>query len=172
VLERCPGLEVATSATTRPLRVGEVDGRDYHFLAEAEFDRRIFDGEFLEHVTYVSGQRYGTLRSEVERILADGRSCVLELETQGARAVKQTMTEALTIFIEAPSFDELRRRLVDRATESAGEIDERLALARRQMDEAAEFDHRVVNDDVECAVTELKQIVAAASCTTSTLDRL
>jgi len=172
VLERFPGLEVATSATTRPLRVGEVDGRDYHFLAEAEFDRRIFDGEFLEHVTYVSGQRYGTLRSEVERILADGRSCVLELETQGARAVKQTMTEALTIFIEAPSFDELRRRLVDRATESAGEIDERLALARRQMDEAAEFDHRVVNDDVECAVTELKQIVAAASCTTSTLDRL
>ena len=172
MLERFPGLEVATSATTRPLRVGEVDGRDYHFLAEAEFDRRIFDGEFLEHVTYVSGQRYGTLRSEVERILADGRSCVLELETQGARAVKQTMTEALTIFIEAPSFDELRRRLVDRATESAGEIDERLALARRQMDEAAEFDHRVVNDDVECAVTELKQIVAAASCTTSTLDRL
>lgn len=172
MLERFPGLEVATSATTRPLRVGEVDGRDYHFLAEAEFDRRISDGEFLEHVTYVSGQRYGTLRSEVERILADGRSCVLELETQGARAVKQTMTEALTIFIEAPSFDELRRRLVDRATESAGEIDERLALARRQMDEAAEFDHRVVNDDVECAVTELKQIVAAASCTTSTLDRL
>lgn len=172
LLRRQSSLEAATSATTRPRRSGEVDGREYHFLDEADFDRRVAAGEFLEHVVYVSGQRYGTLRSEVERILGAGRSCVLELETQGARAVKQQMPDAVTVFISAPSFDELRRRLVERATESAGEIDERLALAARQMTEAADFDHVVVNDDVERAVAELEEIVAARSPAAGTLDDL
>ena len=143
------------SATTRPLRPGEVDGRHYHFLSEAEFSRRVAAGEFLEYVVYVSGQRYGTLNVEVERIFAAGRSCVLELETEGARRVKEIRADAVTIFVAAPSFDELRRRLEARATESAGEIGERLELARRQMDEAGDFDHAVTNDDVGRAVGEL-----------------
>ncbi|MDQ4019755.1 MAG: guanylate kinase, partial [Actinomycetota bacterium] len=118
-----PDLEVAVSATTRPKRAGERDAGDYHFLTEEEFVERVEHGEFLEHVVYVSGHRYGTLVSEVERILDRGRSCVLELETAGARRVKELIPEALTVFVAAPSGEELERRLRERATESAGEIE-------------------------------------------------
>jgi guanylate kinase len=158
---RRPDLEVAISATTRPLRRGERDGREYYFLSEQEFDRRASAGEFLEYVVYVSGQRYGTLHSEVERILAAGRSCVLELETRGARAVEEGRPETVSIFIAAPSFGELERRLRERATESAGEIGERLELARRQMEEAGAFDYVVTNDDLERALAELERVVSA-----------
>jgi guanylate kinase len=156
---RRPDLDVAVSATTRPQRTGEADGRDYHFLSEDEFVERARAGEFLEHVVYVSGQRYGTLRAEVERILARGRSCVLELETEGARRVKELLPESVTVFVEPPSFAELERRLRERATESAGEIDERLDLARRQMDERHRFDHVIVNDDVDRAVRDLEALI-------------
>ena len=159
LVERRPDLEVAISATTRPRRPGEVDGREYSFLSEEEFDRRIAEGGFLEHVVYVSGQRYGTLNSEVDRILGEGRSCILELETQGARAVEEIRPETVSIFVGAPSFGELERRLRERATESAGEIGERLALARRQMEEAGDFDYVVTNDDLERAVSELERVV-------------
>jgi guanylate kinase len=108
---------------------------------------------------YVSGQRYGTLRTEVERIHADAKSCVLELETRGARAVRDVEPAAVTIFIAPPSFDELERRLRERATESSGEIEERLQLAREQMREAEDFDYVVMNEDVERAVAELDRIV-------------
>ena len=152
-------LAVAVSATTRPLRRGEEDGREYHFLSAEEFQRRVDGGEFLEHVDYVSGHRYGTLREEVDRILASGRSVVLELETRGAKEVQATIPEAVTIFVEPPSFAELERRLRERATESAGEIGERLELARRQAGEAGDFDHVVTNDDVGRAVAELGSLV-------------
>jgi guanylate kinase len=157
--ERHDDLEVAISATTRPQRPGEEDGHDYYFLTEEEFLGRIQAGDFLEHVVYVSGQRYGTLRSEVARIHAAGKSVVLELETKGARAVRDAESSAVTIFIAPPSFAELERRLRERATESSGEIDERLELAREQMQEADDFDYVVMNDDVERAVTELDGIV-------------
>jgi guanylate kinase len=159
---RRPDLAVAVSATTRERRPGEADGREYTFLTDDEFQRRVEAGEFLEHVTYVSGHRYGTLKAEVERILAEGRSPILELETQGAKEVQATTADAVTIFVQAPSFGELERRLRERDTESAGEIGERLALARRQADEADDFDHVVTNDDVERAVGELGEIIDAA----------
>ena len=159
LIERRDDLEVAISATTRPQRPGEEDGHDYYFLTEEEFLGRIEAGDFLEHVVYVSGQRYGTLRSEVARIHAAGKSVVLELETKGARAVRDAESSAVTIFIAPPSFAELERRLRERATESSGEIDERLELAREQMREADDFDYVVMNDDVERAVTELDGIV-------------
>lgn len=153
-------LTVAISATTRPRRPGETDGREYYFLSEDEFVDKIDAGEFLEHVVFVSGQRYGTLFAEVDRITGSGKSCVLELETEGARAVKRTRPDTVTIFIAAPSLQELRERLEDRATESSGEIDERLELAERQVAESGDFDHVVVNDDLERAVGELERIVA------------
>jgi guanylate kinase len=161
LLERRDDLEIAVSATTRPRRPGEEHGREYYFVDEQDFERRVEAGEFLEHVTYVSGQRYGTLNAEVDRILTAGRSCVLELETQGARAVEHEQPETVTVFVAAPTFDELERRLRERATESAGEIGERLDLARRQVEEAGDFDHVVVNDDVERAAAELDRIVDA-----------
>jgi len=162
LVERRPDLEVAVSATTRERRSGENDGRDYHFLSVDEFAERVDADRFLEHVAYVSGHRYGTLRSEVDRILAAGRGCILELETVGARRVKELLPETVTIFVAAPSFDELERRLSSRATESTGEIGERLELARRQTAEAGDFDHVVVNDDVERAVAELDDLVEEA----------
>jgi guanylate kinase len=159
---RRPDLAVAVSATTRERRPGETDGREYTFLTDEEFQRRVEAGDFLEHVTYVSGHRYGTLKDEVERIVGEGRSPILELETQGAKEVQAAAPDAVTIFVQAPSFGELERRLRERDTESAGEIGERLTLARRQAEEADDFDHVVTNDDVERAVSELEEIIDAA----------
>jgi guanylate kinase len=167
-----PDLAVAVSATTRSRRPVEEDGRDYHFLSGEEFQRRIDAGDFLEHVDYVSGHRYGTLRPEVDRILASGRSVVLELETHGAKEVQAALPDAVTIFIEAPSFAELERRLRERATESAGEIGERLELARRQAEEAGDFDHVVTNDDLDRAVAELGAIVDRALWQSSAAGKL
>jgi guanylate kinase len=161
LLGRRPDLRIAVSVTTRPRRPGEQEGRDYYFVDEAEFERLVRHGELLEHVVYVSGHRYGTLNSEVDRILGSGLSCVLELETQGAREVEARRPETVSIFISAPSFSELERRLRERATESAGEIGERLELARRQVEEQGDFDHVVVNDDVDKAVAELERLVEA-----------
>jgi len=158
LVERMPGLELAVSATTRLRRKGEEEGRDYYFLSDGEFAKRVAEGDFLEHVTYVSGQRYGTLRSEIDRIAAAGRTCVLELETEGALNVKEEIPNAVTIFIKAP-LKELERRLRERATESAGEIGERLDLAQSQLRQEDEFDYVVQNDSVDRAVEELVALV-------------
>ncbi len=158
LLERRPDLELAVSATTRPQRPGEVDGIHYHFLGREEFDALIADGGFLEWVSYVSGHRYGTLRSEIDRIRARGRVPLLDLEIEGARRVRDGVPGAVTIFVDAP-LAELERRLVERATESSGEIGERIALARRQKETAGEFDHAIENDVLERALDELLAIV-------------
>jgi guanylate kinase len=170
LLERVPELEVAISATTRLRRQGEEGGREYYFLSDGDFARRVAAGDFLEHVTYVSGQRYGTLRSEVDRISGRGRVCVLELETEGALNVKERLPNAVTIFIKAP-LAELERRLRERATESAGEIGERLDLAKHQLRQEAEFDHVVENDHIVRAVDELVGIVRAEFDRAATMSR-
>ena len=158
LVARVPVLEVAISATTRARRPGETDGREYWFLEDAEFVRRIQSGEFLEHVEYVSGKRYGTLRSEVARIAGEGGVCVLELELEGALTVQEQMPESVTIFIAA-DVEELERRLRERATESTGEIGERIELARRQLEQAHCFRYMVRNDDVRRAGEVLTAIV-------------
>ena len=159
--ERVPKLELAISATTRPRRPGEEDGRDYWFLADAEFDERLAEDGFLEHVTLPWGEGYrsGTLWSELERITGRGRAPLLEIETGGALAVRDRIPGAVTIFITAPSRDELEKRLRARATESEGEIDERLEIAERQLQLEAEFDHKIVNDDLDRALDELEELV-------------
>ena len=169
LLARVPDLELAISATTREQRAGEQDGREYWFVSDDEFDRRVAAGEFLEWVSYVSGHRYGTLRSEIDRIRGEGRAPVLELETKGALTVRDEVPGSVTIFVDAPTFDELERRLRDRATESAGEIGERLALARQQREQADEFDYVVVNDDVARAADELEEIVNRELRATATI---
>jgi guanylate kinase len=158
LLERMPELEVAVSATTRSRRPGEEDGREYWFLSDEEFLRRVAEGAFLEHVAYVSGRRYGTLRSEIERISSEGRVCVLELELEGALRVQSDVPGSVTIFIAA-DVPELERRLRERATESTGEIGERIALAREQLEQAHRFRYMVRNDDVERATSALAAIV-------------
>jgi guanylate kinase len=158
LLERVPGLEVAVSATTRPRRPGEVDGREYWFLTDDDFTRRVDEGAFLEWVPYVSGRRYGTLRSEIERIAEDGGTCVLELELEGALRVQAEVPGSVTIFIAA-DVPELERRLRERATESTGEIGERIELARTQLEQAHRFRYVVRNDDVERATEAVAALV-------------
>lgn len=160
LLERVPELELSVSATTRPPRSGEVDGRDYHFLSPEEFDRRVEAGEFLEHAGY-SGNRYGTLREEVERRLAEGRSVVLEIEVQGARQVRDAMPDAVLVFIAPPDRDALRERLEGRATDSPEAIEERLQTAEMELAAQDEFPHVVVNDEVQKAASELEKLVRA-----------
>jgi guanylate kinase len=159
LLRSVPELELAVSATTREQRPGEQHGVHYSFFDEREFDRLLAEDGFLEHVEFPWGQRSGTLWSELDRIAANGRTPLLELEPQGARAVQERVPGAVTIFITAPTFEELERRLRERATESAGEIDERLGLARKQLEQAGDFDHAVVNDDVGRAARELTGLV-------------
>ena len=158
LLDRLPELEVAISATTRPQRPGEANGREYWFLSDAEFSARVADGAFLEWVEYVSHKRYGTLRSEIDRIAATGHVCVLELETDGALRVQADVPGACTIFIVA-DVDELERRLRERATESTGEIEERIAIARHQLEQAHRFRYMVRNDDIVRASEVLAAIV-------------
>jgi len=160
LLERVPDLELSVSATTREPREGEVDGRDYHFLTPEEFERKIADEDFLEFATY-SGNRYGTLRSEVSRRLAAGHSVVLEIEVQGARQVRAAMRESVQVFIAPPDPAALRHRLESRGTDSLQAIDSRLEVAAQELAARGEFAHTVVNDDLKRASAQLEEIVRA-----------
>jgi guanylate kinase len=156
--KRVPDLELSISATTREPREGEQNGRDYHFLTREEFDRRVEAEDFLEFATY-SGNRYGTLRTEVERRLAAGHSVVLEIEVQGARQVRAAMRESIQVFIAPPEPAVLRERLDARGTDTPEAIDARLEVAAQEMAAQDEFAYRVVNDDLERAAADLERIV-------------
>jgi len=169
VLPRFPELAPAVSATTREQRPGEEDGVHYWFLDRDEFDRRVDAGEFLEYVDFV-GNRYGTLRSEIDRLRESGKAPLLELETEGAKRVKRRVEGAVTVFVTAP-VDELERRLRDRATESSGVIDDRLSVARKQLDEVGDFDYVVENDDRTRAAAALAAIVAEHLGSPATMAR-
>lgn len=158
LLQRVPNLELSISATTRQPREGEVDGREYHFLTPEEFERRIEERDFLEFATY-SDNRYGTLRSEVERCLQTGKSVVLEIEVQGAQQVRAAEPDSAQIFIAPPDPAVLRDRLTGRGTDSREAIDARLKVAAQELAAQGDFDHRVVNDDLARAADELERIV-------------
>ena len=156
LLERVPGLELSVSATTRTPRPGEEDGRDYYFLSPEEFERRAANGDFVEHAVY-AGNRYGTLRSELER---PARGIVLEIDLQGARQVREALPEATQVFIAPPSLAALRERLEGRASDSPEQIRHRLAVAPDELAARQEFGRVVVNDDLERALGELTELAA------------
>ncbi len=153
-----PGLDVAISATTRSARPGEVHGREYYFVSGAEFDGAVERNEMLEHVEF-AGNRYGTLTREIERLHAQGSHVILELELNGALAVQASEMDSVLIFIEPPDFAELERRLRSRASDSSEEIEQRMAVARAQVDAKEQFDYVVVNDDQDRAIAELHEII-------------
>jgi guanylate kinase len=159
--ELVPELELSVSATTRSPRPGERDGVDYHFLTPQEFDAHLAAGDFIEHAVY-SGNRYGTLRSELERRLRAGVPAVLEIEVQGARQVREAMPDSVAVFIAPPSRAALRARLVGRGTDSPEQVDERMRTAERELEAQPEFAHVVVNDRLEQATSELAEIVRSA----------
>jgi guanylate kinase len=146
------------NATTRKRRPGEHEGRDYYFLTSATFERRIDDGDFLEHAV-VYGQRKGVLREEVRRILISGRDAVLRTDIQGARYIKSIAPGAVTIFIAPPSFEEMEQRMMSRGGDSPEQVKVRLETARAELDAAPEFDYCVVNDDLEHCVEEIEAIL-------------
>lgn len=152
----------SVSATTRPMRPGETDGKDYHFLSDEEFDRRLESGGFLEWATY-DGCRYGTLVSEVQRIFEEGSNVLLDIEIEGARQVRRQFPDAVTVFVLPPSGAELAARLRRRDTESEEQVARRLARAQEELRAAGEYDYVVVNDDLVVAVEQVAAIVEAES---------
>ena len=160
LFDRIPSLELSVSATTRPPRPGEQDGVAYHFLSHAQFDQRVEEGDFVEHAEY-SGNRYGTLRSELENRVSEGVPVVLEIEVQGARQVREKMPEAVQVFIAPPSRETLRTRLVGRGTDTPSQVQRRLETADAELATQPEFPHVVVNDRLEDAVEELVGVVQA-----------
>lgn len=153
-----PRVVFSVSATTRKPRPGEVDGRDYHFLSVEEFRSRIAQGAFIEHAE-VFGNLYGTLRAPMEAAKARGQTCLLEIDVQGANQLRALGEEGLYIFIAPPDFDELRRRLAGRGTESPEVLQRRLHKAQDEMRESHRYDHVVVNKDLDEAVAEVRRLV-------------
>jgi guanylate kinase len=159
LMERLPGLELSVSATTRSPRAGEREGVEYHFLPREEFDRRVADGEFVEHADY-AGRSYGTLRSELSDRLEQGVPVVLEIEVQGARQVRAAMPEAVQVFIAPPSLEALRTRLIGRGTDDPEEVERRLLGDEQELEAQPEFGHVVVNDRLDDALERLSAIVS------------
>ncbi|HSJ98764.1 MAG TPA: guanylate kinase [Myxococcota bacterium] len=161
VVARDPAVVLSVSHTTRSPRPGERDGVDYHFVSEPEFRDLVAKGAFLEHARY-SGHLYGTSWAAIEAPLARGLDVLLEIETEGARQVRERRDDAWLVFLLPPSRAELERRLRGRRTDREDEVARRLAIARSEFAAARLFDAFVVNDEIEGAVGELLAIVAAA----------
>ncbi len=159
LLDRYPEIWLSVSATTRPPRPGEVDGVHYYFVEPAEFDRLVDAGEMLEWAQVYGMHKYGTMRRAVREHLEQGRPVLLELDLAGARQVRRTLPEAITVFLAPPSFDELSRRLHGRGTEQPDELARRLETARAELAAQDEFDAVVVNDDVARAVAQLAALL-------------
>lgn len=153
-----PSLWYSVSYTTRQPRAGEVDGVDYHFVSDAEFDRMVQEGQMLEWAD-VHGHRSGTGRAEVESALAEGRAAVLNIDVQGARSVRREMPDAFLVFLAPPNQEELRRRLAARGTEDPGEIARRHADAEIEMGYSDRYDAVVVNDAIDRAATEILEVI-------------
>ena len=153
--ERMPELQLSISATTRLPRAGETQDVDYHFMSPEDFDRHVAAGDFVEHADY-AGARYGTLRSELQTRSSSGAPVVLEIEVQGARQVRESMPEAVQVFIAPPSIEALRVRLVGRGTDAPEQVEARLRTAEAELAAQHEFAHVVVNDRLEDAVEALR----------------
>ncbi len=162
LLDRVSHVWLSVSATTRSPRPGEVDGEHYVFISAGEFERLVAGNGLLEWAE-VHGNRYGTLRSVVEERIERGEIVVLEIDPQGAAQVKQAMPESVLVFIEPPTFDELRRRLEKRGSETPEQIERRLRTAREELAIAGTYDYVIINDDVEQATDELAAIVTTCA---------
>ena len=153
------GLALSTSMTTRDMRVGEVDGVDYYFTNKEDFERRINNEEFIEYATY-NDNYYGTLKKEVQDKLDKGINVICEIEVQGAMQIKKLFSNSLLIYIMAPSIEELRDRLIKRNTETIDVIEKRIAIAKKEQEYVDNYDYVVVNDDLDVAVNEIKDIIS------------
>ena len=162
-----PDLRFSISYTTRPQRSNEVDGRDYHFIDTAEFEKLRAEDDLLESAT-VFDNFYGTSRRQVEEILGDGHNVLLEIDWQGAQQVRESMPDCITIFVMPPSLAELERRLRDRRTDSDDVIERRLSDAVSDMGRWDEFDYVIINDDLDQAVANLEAVLVGQGSSSAT----
>lgn len=158
-----PDLPISVSVTTRFPRPGEVDGGNYRFVTDEVFDQMVAAGEFLEWAIVHGRAKYGTPRAPVERVLAEGRSILVEVDLQGARQIRESGMDAQFVFLKPPSWDELVRRLVVRGTESEAEQERRLTTAKEELAAESEFDVTLVNHDVEQVCKELVALMQAGT---------
>ncbi|OGH98075.1 MAG: guanylate kinase [Candidatus Melainabacteria bacterium GWA2_34_9] len=156
--EKHPEIKLSVSATTRNPRPGEINGTHYFFLTKEDFKNRIELGEFLEWAEF-SGNLYGTNKNFVEKMLKDGQNIILEIEVQGALQVKNKLKDVILIFIEPPSFEELKERLIKRCTETEEEIQKRLAIVKKELEQKHEFNYVMINDNLDTALQNLKTII-------------
>jgi guanylate kinase len=170
VMARTPGLARTVTYTTRAKRPGEVDGRDYHFILQGEFERRCQAGEFLESAS-VHGSLYGTSRLDVDRLCAQGLDVLLVIDYQGATSLRKQGVDAIYIFILPPSLQELERRLRQRHSEDEAALRSRLAIAPQEMAHYYLYDYVIVNDDFEAATRQLQAIIVADRCRVERLNR-
>ncbi len=159
LLSRHPELNYSISATTRPPRPGEVDGKDYYFISRSKFQRLIEQGEFLEWAEF-AGNLYGTPRKPVIDLMESGKSVLLEIELEGARKIRAAFPELLSIFILPPTFNELEKRIRGRKKDSSEAISRRLKRAKEEIDCASEFHIQIVNDDLETAVRDIEVAIS------------
>ena len=160
IRENYPGVHLSVSATTRAPRPGEVDGVNYYFVDDEEFDRWEASGQMLETATVHNAYRYGTPRPPIDAALAEGKSVLLEIDIQGARSVKRAMPEAILVFLLPPTWEELVRRLIGRGTESPAEQARRLETAKGELAAQHEFDVRIVNTHVSEAAQEVVDLLS------------
>lgn len=160
LLERVEDLELSVSYTTRPRKRGETDGVDYYFIPTENFDKMVNSKVFLEHAL-VYGNRYGTSRETVQSILSRGKDALLEIDVQGGRMVKEAVPGAVLVAIFPPDREALERRLAGRGRDSREEMDERMKAGEREGLELRSYDHHVVNDDLETAVSQVESIIRA-----------
>ncbi|HEY9166920.1 MAG TPA: guanylate kinase [Candidatus Kryptonia bacterium] len=159
ILKRFPAFRFSVSATTREKRKGETDGKDYFFLTRAEFEKKIADGDLVEHEEIYSNY-YGTLKSEIEKALTNGENIVFDVDVNGALSIKKKFPEAILIFVRPPTLEILRNRLEGRGSESAEQVNRRMARVPMELEKGAGFDYIVINDDLKRAVDEVFEIVA------------
>lgn len=159
-LQDIPNLVYSISCTTRRPRPGELDGREYRFITHEQFTAWVEEGRFLEYA-HVHDDMYGTLKADVIRELEAGKNVLLEIDVQGALQVRDKMPSALFVFVDVPSIEELERRLRDRHTETEAALQVRLANAVRERELKREYDYIVVNDDLDAACRELREIITS-----------
>lgn len=172
LLNENDNLCLAISYTSRPIRPREVDGVDYYFVSREEFENKIKNGDFLEYACVRYGEYFGTPKKEVIDLLNEGKDVILEIDVQGAEIIKQKFPNILTIFILAPSMEEIKRRIINRKTETKEQIIERFKTAYKEINEVNKYNYVVINDDVDKCVEKVKSIIISSKCRVDRIEEL
>lgn len=172
LLERNQNLALSISYTSRPIRDGETNGKDYIFISRDEFEEKIKNGDFLEYAKSHREDYYGTPKKELQEILAKGKDVILEVNVDGAKKIKEIFPEVLLIFIMAPSMEEVKKRIKERGKESPKQIIERFKSAYREINEIPHYNYVVINDKVINAVDKIEAIIKASKCQVDRIEAI